>query len=76
MWSTKPDPRNGKEEILPGKFSHFLVHPGETVVFLTAGGGGYGDACERDRAAIKKDLDLGYISPARAQLDYARNKIA
>jgi N-methylhydantoinase B len=68
--------RNGKVETLPGKFSHLAVQPGETVTFLTAGGGGYGNTCERDRAAIKKDLDLGYISPARVQLDYAGNKIA
>ena len=40
--------RNGKEEILPGKFSHLLVRPGETVTFLTAGGGGHGDPAGRD----------------------------
>jgi N-methylhydantoinase B len=54
--------RNGKEEILPGKFSHLLVRPGETVSFLTAGGGGYGAASDRDRAAIERDIELGYVS--------------
>jgi N-methylhydantoinase B len=54
--------RNGTIEKLPGKFSHLLVHPGETVTFLTAGGGGYGDPTERDTAAIERDLALGYIS--------------
>jgi N-methylhydantoinase B len=57
--------RNGKIEKLPGKFSHFLVHPGETVTFLTAGGGGYGDPAERDSAAIERDLALGYVSRSR-----------
>jgi N-methylhydantoinase B len=59
--------RNGKEEILPGKFSHLLVHPGETLTFLTAGGGGYGDPDERDAAALSRDLDLGYVSPDEAK---------
>ncbi len=67
--------RNGKEETLPGKFSHLLVQPGETITFLTAGGGGYGAPCERDHAAIKKDLELGYVSQARAQLVYAGTNV-
>ena len=63
--------RNGKEEKLPGKFSHLLVHSGETVIFLTAGGGGYGKASERDVSAVKRDLSLGYISKAHANKDYS-----
>jgi N-methylhydantoinase B len=59
--------RNGKEEILPGKFSHLLVYPSETLTFLTAGGGGYGDPDERDAAALRRDLDLGYVSPDEAK---------
>jgi len=62
--------RNGKEEVLPGKFSHLLVCPGETVTFYTAGGGGHGDPAERDAAAVKHDVDLGYISADRATRDY------
>jgi len=54
--------RNGKEETLPGKFSHLLVKPGETVTFLTAGGGGYGKSSERDAALVKRDIELGYVS--------------
>ena len=60
--------RNGKEETLPGKFSHLLVHPGETVTFLTAGGGGYGDRGET-AGAIKRDVDLGYVSKDQARLN-------
>jgi N-methylhydantoinase B len=62
--------RNGGEETLPGKFSHLLVHPGETVTFFTAGGGGYGNPAQRDVAAVKRDVDLGYVSAARATRDY------
>ena len=56
--------RNGKEETLPGKFSHLLVRPGDTVTFLTAGGGGYGNPAEREPAALKRDFVLGYVSKA------------
>ena len=56
--------RDGKEETLPGKFSHLLVRPGDTVTFLTAGGGGYGNPAEREPAALKRDFVLGYVSKA------------
>jgi N-methylhydantoinase B len=62
--------RNGKNEKLPGKFSHLLVHPDETVTFLTAGGGGYGDPAERDGKSVQRDVELGYVSPERAKKDY------
>ncbi|HWP24562.1 MAG TPA: hydantoinase B/oxoprolinase family protein, partial [Candidatus Binatia bacterium] len=62
--------RDGKKEKLPGKFSHVLVHPGETVTFLTAGGGGYGDPAQRDPSRIKQDLKLGFVTPERASRDY------
>jgi N-methylhydantoinase B len=58
--------RSGGEEILPGKFSHVLVRPGEAVTFLTAGGGGYGDARRRDHAAMSDDVKMGYVSPRNA----------
>jgi N-methylhydantoinase B len=63
--------RNGKTEKLPGKFSHFLVHRGETVTFLTAGGGGYGDPAEREEKLLKRDLKLGYISKEHAEREYS-----
>jgi N-methylhydantoinase B len=62
--------RNGRQETLPGKFSHMLLRPGETVIFLTAGGGGYGSPSERDVAAVKRDVALGYISREKALRDY------
>ncbi len=62
--------RDGKEEKLPGKFSHLLARPGETVTFLTAGGGGYGDPSERNSTAVRRDLALGYVSKKHAEQDY------
>jgi N-methylhydantoinase B len=63
--------RNSKDEKLPGKFSHLLVRAGESVTFLTAGGGGYGDPAQREAAAVRRDVALGYVSEERARRDYA-----
>jgi len=62
--------RNGKEEKLPGKFSHLPVKPGESITFLSAGGGGYGPASKRDPDALRRDMALGYVSPEKANTDY------
>ena len=62
--------RNGKDEKLPGKFSQLLVHPGETVTFFTAGGGGYGAPAEREAAAVERDVEFGYSSRKKARKNY------
>ncbi len=62
--------RNGIEEILPGKFSHFAINAGEAVTLFTAGGGGYGDPAQRDPTAIRRDIRFGYISVSQAEKDY------
>ncbi len=62
--------RGGKDEHLPGKFSQMQIHRGETVTFLTAGGGGYGAPGERKAAAVKRDVELGYSSPQNARKNY------
>ncbi len=58
--------RRGGREImpspLPGKVSAFPLQAGDVVVMQTAGGGGFGDARERDRAKISRDLEFGYVS--------------
>jgi len=40
------------------------------VILKTGGGGGYRPAKERDLAAVKRDLDLGYVTRKAAQTDY------
>jgi N-methylhydantoinase B len=52
------------------KAEHYALAPGDVVVVETGGGGGYGAACERDPAAIERDLLHGYITPAAAARDY------
>jgi N-methylhydantoinase B len=60
---------NGAEEVIPSK----LVGPmnrGDRLVITTAGGGGYGDPRERDRAALREDVKNGKVSEAAARAIY------
>jgi N-methylhydantoinase B len=43
---------------------------GERFLVETAGGGGYGDARERDRAAVEKDIEEGYVTRDGVARDY------
>ena len=47
-----------------------FVPEGGRVRMAFPGGGGYGPAAERDRAAVMRDLALGYISATVAERDY------
>jgi N-methylhydantoinase B len=47
-----------------------IVHSGDRIRLLTAGGGGHGDPAQRDPDAIRRDLAEGYITPAAARNDY------
>ncbi|NCO87860.1 MAG: hydantoinase B/oxoprolinase family protein [Rhodobacterales bacterium] len=51
---------------LPGK-GRTAVPPGATVRLAFPGGGGIGDPRDRDRAAVRADLALGYISAQAAR---------
>lgn len=46
------------------------VPPGDRLVVLTPGGGGFGDPKARDRRAIQADLDAGLISAETASQVY------
>jgi N-methylhydantoinase B len=47
-----------------------LCQTGDVIQFLSAGGGGYGEAFERDPEAVQQDLINGYISIEKAREDY------
>jgi N-methylhydantoinase B len=47
-----------------------LCQKGDVIQFSSAGGGGYGDALERDPEAIEQDVCYGYVSTDRAREDY------
>lgn len=44
--------------------------PGTSITLFFAGGGGFGNPRERSQAAIRADIDAGYVSVARAAIDY------
>src|SRR5712691_10284974 len=48
----------------------YEMKAGERFLIQTAGGGGYGDARERDRAAVEKDIEEGYVTRDGAVRDY------
>ncbi|MBI1734943.1 MAG: hydantoinase B/oxoprolinase family protein [Candidatus Rokubacteria bacterium] len=41
-----------------------VVEPGRVIELTTPGGGGFGDARERDPARVKGDVAAGYVTPA------------
>jgi N-methylhydantoinase B len=47
-----------------------LLHPGDRIVYRTAGGGGYGDPALRDADLVRKELRDGLITEAVAQQTY------
>jgi N-methylhydantoinase B len=48
----------------------FAGPAGNEVMYLTAGGGGYGDPLEREPDRVLRDVVEGYISPSAAREDY------
>ena len=48
------------------------VKRGETLIFETPGGGGFGDPSERDRDQVAFDLSAGVVSDAAAQKLYGK----
>lgn len=53
-----------------GSGGDMTVAPGGSIVCQIPGGGGLGDARERDRALVRRDLQFEYISPAHAEQAY------
>ena len=60
---------SGEEKALPSK-GKGVAQPGEIVSLRAGGGGGFGDARERSRDAVAKDLRSGLLSLASAEVDY------
>jgi N-methylhydantoinase B len=52
------------------KATQHAIAKGEIVRIMTGGGGGYGPASERDRAAVARDVAEGYVSAEAARRDY------
>ena len=53
---------NGSDRVLGSKETGVVVYPGDHIVCLSSGGGGYGMAEERDNDARERDLKNGYVT--------------
>lgn len=53
-----------------GKIDMVATEEGDTISFLTPGGGGYGDPFLRDPDAVLQDVRFGFVSREAAERDY------
>lgn len=60
----------GAIESLPSKIAGLKAAKGDVFRLTTAGGGGYGNPAEREPAAIRADIENGYVTAAAAKRDY------
>ncbi|NKC13300.1 MAG: hydantoinase B/oxoprolinase family protein [Gammaproteobacteria bacterium] len=61
---------NGESAALPSKVDNVAVEPGDRIVFRTAGGGGWGDALERDPERVRLDVARGLATRELAREHY------
>ena len=54
----------------PTKFTNVVLHEGDELHYRTPGGGGFGDALQRDPVSVREDVAEGYVSRASAERDY------
>ena len=59
-----------KPERIKSKLDNLAVEPGDRVIFITAGSGGWGDPLDRPIAAVRKDVCIDLVSHERAKSDY------
>ncbi|MDP6884327.1 MAG: hypothetical protein QF830_09330, partial [Rhodospirillales bacterium] len=52
------------------KIDELPIDAGDTITFLLPGAGGYGDPYERDAEAVRRDVELGFVSLGAARRDY------
>jgi 5-oxoprolinase (ATP-hydrolysing)/N-methylhydantoinase B len=57
-------------KVSTSKYANVRFEPGDRVLLVTPGGGGYGDPRERDPARLQEDLREGYVTPEAAARDY------
>lgn len=62
--------RGAAGEAPTGRIDELLLQPGDTMTFLSQGGGGYGDPYERDPLRVLADVRRGLVSSESARADY------
>jgi N-methylhydantoinase B len=58
--------RDGSVSDELGAYAQVTLEPGETIISVSCGGGGYGPPAERDPARVAKDVREGWVSAERA----------
>ena len=53
-----------------GNVSSIRLDRGQTVTMFTPGGSGFGNPFERDEDAVRRDVELGFVTRAGARRDY------
>ena len=51
-------------------FGHVTLMPGETIISICCGGGGYGSPLDRDARKVAHDVSEGWVSRGHAQTAY------
>ncbi|HEX2528230.1 MAG TPA: hydantoinase B/oxoprolinase family protein [Geminicoccus sp.] len=66
-WSTVRELHN---KMSTSKYANVVFEPGDRVLLITPGGGGYGSPQERDRELVQEDVAEGYVSETAARSAY------
>jgi N-methylhydantoinase B len=53
--------------VSPSKFTNIVLTAGDEVLIASPGGGGYGEAQERDRERVAEDVEQGFVSAGAAR---------
>ncbi|MEA2227504.1 MAG: hypothetical protein QOF04_1134 [Solirubrobacteraceae bacterium] len=61
---------DGTEQELPSKFDFLEVHPGDRMLYITGGGGGWGDPLVRGAQVVRTDVLRGFVSVENARESY------
>jgi len=64
------NPGTAEEKHLPTRYADYPLKAGDIFRLETPGGGGLGDAFERELSKVLADVAQGYVSPERAERDY------
>jgi len=59
-----------EREPLPAKIDNVRVEVGDRIIFRTAGGGGWGDALERDPVRVRNDVARKLMTLGKAREEY------
>jgi 5-oxoprolinase (ATP-hydrolysing)/N-methylhydantoinase B len=63
-------------KVSTSKYANVTFAPGDRILLLTPGGGGYGQPAERDRALVEEDVRAGFVTPEAAARLYGRGRRA